>query len=83
MVSGVTMVANLTQDLPSQPMPPDRQPPPVGIGELEPLLTQLASQDAVLLHQIRERLALLTIQPAGQDRKDHVESRHVDHGGSL
>jgi hypothetical protein len=58
-------------------------PPPAGIGELEPLLTQLASKDTVLLHQIRERLALLTIQPAGQNRKHHVESRHVDHGGSL
>jgi hypothetical protein len=74
---------NLTQDLPSQLVPAYRQATPVGIRELEPLLTQLASQDAVLLHQIRERLPLLAIQPAGEDGEHQVESRRVDHGGSL
>jgi hypothetical protein len=46
-------------------MPADRQATSVGVGELEALLTQLASKDAVLLHQICDRLSLLTIQPAG------------------
>jgi hypothetical protein len=50
--------------VPSQPVPADRQPPPVGVSELEALLTQLASKDAVLLHQIRERLPLPPIQPS-------------------
>jgi hypothetical protein len=58
----------LTQELPSQPVPPDRQATPVGVSELDPLLTKLAPQDAILLHQIRERLPLLVIQPASEDR---------------
>jgi hypothetical protein len=37
---------------------------PIGIGELQPLLTQLPSKDPILFHQIREGLPLLTIQPA-------------------
>jgi hypothetical protein len=56
---------NLTQGLPSQPMSPDRKPSPIGIGELQPLLTQLPSKDPILFHQISEGLPLLTIQPAG------------------
>jgi hypothetical protein len=64
---------DLTQDLPSQPMPADRQASPVGVSELEAPLTQLASKDAVLLHQIRDRLPLLAIQPAGEDGEHHVE----------
>jgi hypothetical protein len=31
-------------------------PQPIGIGELEPLPTQLPSKDAILFHQIREGL---------------------------
>ena len=56
---------HLAQDLPSQAVTIRGQPTPLGIGELDPLLAQLASKDAVLLHQIRDRLSLLTIQPAG------------------
>ena len=41
-----------------------RQPAPVGIGELEPLPTQLPSKDAILFHQIREGLPLLAISRA-------------------
>jgi hypothetical protein len=74
---------DLLQDLSSQPVLADRQASPVGISEPDPLLTQLASKDAVLLHQIRERLPLLAIQPAGEDGEQHVESRRVDHDGSL
>ena len=64
-------------------MPPNRQPSPIGIGELEPLPTQLPSKDPILFHQISEGLPLLTIQPAGDDGEHHLESRRVDHGGSL
>jgi hypothetical protein len=46
-------------------MPPDRQPSPIGIGELQSLLIQLPSKDPILVHQISEGLPLLTIQPAG------------------
>ena len=74
---------DLKQDLAAQPIPADRQASTVGISKLDPLLTQLASKDAVLLHQIRDRLSLPTIQPAGKDGEHHVESRRVDHRGSL
>jgi hypothetical protein len=47
---------DLTQHLPSQPVSPDRQASPVGIGELGAPLTQLTSKDAVILHLIRWRL---------------------------
>ena len=73
----------MTQHLPSQPMPADRQAAPVDVSELEAPLTELASKDAILLHQIRERLPLLPIQPAGEDGEHHVESRRVDQRGSL
>ena len=59
------------------------QPAPVGIGELEPLPTQLPSKDAILFHQIREGLPLLAIPPAGQDGEHHLDSRRVNHAGSL
>ena len=74
---------DLTQDLPTQPMPTDRQPASIVIGELEPLSTQLASKDPIFFHQIRDRLALLAIQPASQDGEHHLESGRVDHGRSL
>ena len=71
------------QALPSQPVPPDRQPPSVGIGELEPLTTQLTPKDPILFHQIRNRLALLAIHPAGEDGEHHLEGGRADHGWSL
>ena len=74
---------DLTQDLPSQPMPPNRQPASIVVSELEPLSTQLPSKDAILFHQIREGLPLLAIHPAGQDGEHHLDSRRVNHGGSL
>jgi hypothetical protein len=48
---------DLTQDPPTQPIPKDRQPASIVIGELEPLPTQLASEDPIFFHQIRDRLA--------------------------
>ena len=56
-VSGVTMVAVLTQDLPSQPMPADRQASPVGVSEREAPLTQLASKDGACAPEHRQLLA--------------------------
>jgi len=51
--------------VPAQPVPADRQASPIDIGKLDPLLTQLASKETGLFHQIRVRLSLLTVQPAG------------------
>jgi hypothetical protein len=74
---------DLAQDAPSQPMPQDGEPPPVVIRELEPLPTQLASKDPILCNQVGHGTSLLAIQPANHDREHHLESRRVDHGGSL
>jgi hypothetical protein len=74
---------DLTQDPPTQPMPTDRQPASIVIGELETLSTQLASKDPIFLHQIRDRLAFLTIHPANHDSQHHLENGRVDHGRSL
>ena len=53
------------QDLSSQPMPPDRKPSPIGIGELQPLRTQLPSKDPILFDQIGEGPAAPDDPPAG------------------
>jgi hypothetical protein len=50
-------------------------------GELEALLTQLASKDAV--PQVRDRPPLLAIQPADEPIEHHVKNRHADHCWSL
>jgi hypothetical protein len=64
-------------------MPQAGEPPPVVISELEPLPTQLASKDPILFNQVGQGTSLLAIQPAGEDGEHHVESRRVDHRGSL
>jgi hypothetical protein len=43
----------------------------------------LASKDPILFNQVRQGTSLLPIQSASQDREHHLESRRVDHGGSL
>jgi hypothetical protein len=48
-------------------MAPDCQPASIVIGQLKPVPRQVAAKDPILFHQIRDRLALLAIQPAGQD----------------
>ena len=74
---------NLLQDPSTQPMPTDRQPASIVIGELEPLSTQLASKDPIFFHQIRHGLGLLAIQPASQDGEYYLESGRVEHDRSL
>jgi hypothetical protein len=43
------------------PMPTNRQPAAIVVGELDPVPPQLASKDPILFHQIRDRLAFLAI----------------------
>jgi hypothetical protein len=63
-------------------MPPDRQPASIVSGELELLPRQLEPNDPILVHQIRDRLAILAIRLAGQDGQHHLERGRVDHGWS-
>ena len=60
---GCNDARDLIQELPAQPMPMDRQPASVVIGELEPLTTEMASKDPIFFNQIRDRVALVAIQP--------------------
>jgi Integrase core domain len=75
--------SDLAQDAPSEPVARDGEPPPIVIRQLEPLPTQLTSKDPILFYEIRQGASLLAIQPTSQDREHHLESRRVDHGGSL
>jgi hypothetical protein len=43
-----------------------------GAAQTPPI--QLRAQDAILFHQVRERVPLLAIQPADQDREPYLES---------
>ena len=71
---------DLPQCQPSQLKCPHGKPPSVVIGEAQTPPTQLRAQDAILLHQVREHVPLVAIQPADQDREPYLESRQVDHG---
>jgi hypothetical protein len=73
----------MAQCLPSQPKRPGSETSSVIIGQAQASAAQLRSEDAILFHQVRQRLSLLTIQPADQDREPHLESRHVEHGANL
>ena len=62
---------------------PVGKPPSVVIGKTQPSPTQLRAQDTIFFHQVRDRVPLLMIQPAEQDREPYLERRHVHHGPSL
>ena len=64
-------------------MRPRGEPPPVVIGQAQAPPTQLPAQEAILFDQIRERLPLPALQPAGQDQQQHLEGRDVDHEREL
>jgi hypothetical protein len=64
----------------SQLKGPGGKPPSVVISEAQAPPTQLRPQDAILFHQVRERVPLLATPAADQDCEPHLERRHVDHG---
>src|SRR5947209_7478651 len=82
-VSGVTIVATWRKACRPNRNARDGEASSVVICQTQASPTQLRSQDAILFNQVRECLALLTIQPADQDCEPHLESRHVDHDASL
>jgi hypothetical protein len=57
--------------------------PPRLCGKSRPNFRILRAQNAVLLHQVRERLPLPAIQPARENGEHEIESRRVEHGASL
>jgi hypothetical protein len=64
-------------------MAQESEPPPIVIRQLEPLPTQVASKNPILFNQVRQGPSLLASQPTSQDHEHHLESRRVDHNGSL
>ena len=74
---------DLTQGLTAHPVGSRGQRPPVVIGESETPPTQLPPQDPILLDQVRQHLALLLVQPAGDREQQHLEGRDVDHVREL
>ena len=58
-----------TQYLTADPEGAHREPPPVRIGQAQPLPAQLLPKEPGFLDQIRDRLPLPAIQSAGQDQQ--------------
>lgn len=67
----------------AQSVCPSCESAPVIVGQAKASPTQLTPQHPILLHQIREGIALPTIQPAGKNEKEQLKGRRVDHGRSL
>jgi hypothetical protein len=59
------------------------QPPAIVIRETQPRSTELTPQQAVLLNEVRDGLALLPIQPAGQCTQHDLQRSDVDHEAQL
>jgi hypothetical protein len=53
------------------------------ITEAQSLLPELAPQEPVLFDQVRDRLPLPAVQPAGEHAQHHLQRRGVDHGVEL
>jgi hypothetical protein len=59
------------------------QPAAVVIRETEPTSTQLTPHQAVLFNEVRDGLALPTVQPAGQRTQHNLHRSEVDHAAQL
>ena len=74
---------DLPQSSTAQRIRPYGESAPIVISQVQASATQLAAKHTILFHQIRDRLALLAIHPAGEDGEHHLEGGRVDHGRSL
>jgi hypothetical protein len=75
-VSGVTIVAISS-------VCASRELVPVVVRQAQASSTQLTPQHPILFHQIRQGIALPTIQPAGKNEDDQLQGRPVEHRRSL
>jgi hypothetical protein len=41
------------------------------------------TQEPVLFDQVRDRLPLSTVQPAGEHAQHHLKRRRIDHGAEI
>jgi len=57
---------DLPQKLPPKALSPGRQPAALGVGQTEPLASQVVVEDTVFLPQVVDDLLLLAVNPACQ-----------------
>jgi hypothetical protein len=62
---------------------PNRETPPLGIGQAEPTSTELLTQKPVLGHKVRDRIPFPAFEPASQSRQHELEGREVGHEAEL
>ena len=55
----------------------DRQPAPLGIGEVKALAAKVLPEDSILLPQILDHILLAPIHPAGQGRQQKLKWKRV------
>ena len=60
----------------------DRQPAPLGIGEVKALAAKVLPEDPILLPQILDHILLAPIHPAGQGRQQKLKWKRVHRKGS-
>ena len=64
-------------------MPRGREPPALGIREVQALPAQVLFEDAVLFPQVRDDLKLPPIHPSREGDEENPPSNRVDHPPSL
>jgi len=63
---------HLSQDAASKSLPEHREPPSLGIVQLQPPSSQLGFQRAILLAKKRDHIALLALEPSEQSGEEHL-----------
>jgi len=67
----------------AHPVRPRGEPSAIIVGETRSPDPNLSPQEPVLFDQVRDRLPLPAVQPAGQRARHHLERRGVDHEAEL
>ena len=62
---------------------PRSQPSTIVVGETRSAGPKLTPQEPVLFDQVRDRLPLSAVQPAGEHAQHHLKRRGIDHGAEL
>src|SRR5687767_6236445 len=53
------------------------------VGETQSAGPKLTPEEPVLFDQVRDRLPLSTVQPAGEHAQHHLKRRRIDHGAEI
>ena len=82
-VSGVAIVAISRKAVTAHLVRPRSEPSAIVVGETQSPGPKLAPQELVLFDQVRNRLPLPAVEPAGQHAQHHLQRRGVDHETDL